>query len=120
MVLRKPARDDVSHAILNPWQECEIVTFDTRTEFFQGVIEHPPVYPSYTTPVYSNIAFAILALAYEEITKVPFEEGFSRVYNQKLGLSSTTPSQPPKDANAIIPRNESFSLFSYDLGLEAP
>ncbi|CRG87024.1 putative membrane protein C663,14c [Talaromyces islandicus] len=92
----------------------------TRQQFLQGVIEHPPVYPSYTTPVYSNIAFAILALAYEEITKVPFDVGFSRVYNHKLGLSSTTPRQPPQDANAIIPRNESFSLFSYDLGLEAP
>jgi CubicO group peptidase (beta-lactamase class C family) len=85
-----------------------------------GIIEHPPVYPSYTTPVYSNLAFAILALAYEEITKVPFDVSFSRIYNESLGLSSTTARYPPQDVDAIIPRNESFSLFSYDLGLEAP
>ncbi|KAH8691668.1 beta-lactamase/transpeptidase-like protein [Talaromyces proteolyticus] len=91
----------------------------SRKQLLDGVIQHPPVYPSYITPVYSNLAIAILALAYEEITGIPFDAGFSRIFNEKLGLSSTY-RYPPPGADAIIPHNDSFSLFSSDLGLEAP
>lgn len=89
-------------------------------EFLNGVIRHPPVYPSYTTPIYSNIAYNILGLAYENITGRTYNQGLIDLYQGKLGMSSTTPKPPGSDANAFIPYNDSFALFSYDSGLYTP
>ena len=89
-------------------------------EFLDGVITHPPVYPSYTTPAYSNNAFVILSFAYETITGQTLDQGFHDLYTGKLGMTSTTPTYPGPDADAIIPRNDSYAIFSYDIGVEGP
>jgi CubicO group peptidase (beta-lactamase class C family) len=89
-------------------------------EFLRGVIEHPPVYPSYATPTYSNLAYAILGLAYENITGRSILDGQRGTFINKLGMTSTTPTVPGPDADAIIPRNDSFALFTYDIGIQGP
>lgn len=88
-------------------------------ELLDGIMHHPPVYPSYTSPVYSNVAYQILALAYEEITGRSIDEGQLEIYSQ-LGMTSTTPTAPGSEANAIIPYNTTFSAFDYNLGLAGP
>jgi CubicO group peptidase (beta-lactamase class C family) len=90
------------------------------SEFLDGIIHHPPVYESYTTPVYSNLAYAILGLAYENITGQSIFDGQRDVFINKLGMTSTTPTAPGAGADAIIPRNDSYAIFSYDIGIQGP
>lgn len=99
-------------------QGCYLLTY-SFLELLNGIIHHPPVYPSYTSPVYSNVAYQILALAYEEITGRSIDEGQLKIYSE-LGMTSTTPTAPGSDANAIIPYNTTFSAFDYNLGLAGP
>jgi len=90
------------------------------TEFLQGVIDHPPVFPSYTTPSYSNLAYAILGLAYENITGKSLSDGMRDLYHDKLGMTSTTPTAPGDGSDAVIPRNDSYAIFTYDIGIQRP
>ncbi|KAI1609311.1 putative penicillin-binding protein [Exophiala viscosa] len=92
----------------------------SRAQFLDGIINHPPVYQSYTTPTYSNLAYAILGLAYENITGRSIFDGQRDVFIDKLGMTSTTPTVPGTGADAVIPRNDSYAVFSYDIGIQGP
>ena len=89
-------------------------------EFLEGVITHPPAFPSYTTPAYSNLAYAILGFAYETITGRTLDEGFLDTFQGKLGMTSSTPTYPGSNVDAVIPRNDSYAIFSYDIGNQGP
>ncbi len=89
-------------------------------ELFEGFLAHPPIFPSYTSPVYSNIAYVLLGFVYEKITGRNIDAGQTEVLANRLGMSSFYPRPPPKDVDAIIPKGEDFALFSYDLGLASP
>lgn len=78
------------------------------------------MYPSYTAPIYSNLAFAILGLAYENITGKSITQGQRDVFVSRLGMKSTTPTYPGCEADAIIPRNDSYAIFTYDIGIQGP
>jgi CubicO group peptidase (beta-lactamase class C family) len=84
------------------------------------VVNHPPVYPAYTAPIYSNLAYAILGLAYETITGKNISQGQRDVFIKKLGMTATTPTYPGPQADAVIPRNDSYAVFSYDIGIQGP
>jgi CubicO group peptidase (beta-lactamase class C family) len=92
----------------------------TRAQFLQGIIDHPPVNPVWYTPTYSNLAYAILALAYESATGVPFDKAVDDLFVNKLGMTSTTSHVPQGDYDAVIPRNDSYALFTYDIGIQGP
>ena len=92
----------------------------SRAQFLQGLIEHPPVNHPYYTPSYSNVAYAILGLAYENITGVSWAEATDNVFNDKLGMPSTTARLPADGYDAVIPYNDSFALFTWDIGLDGP
>lgn len=70
--------------------------------------------------MYSNIAYPLLAFAYEAITGRTFVDGFDDLYRNRLGLSSTYASPPPTDVDAIIPHNDTYATFSHDIGLQWP
>jgi CubicO group peptidase (beta-lactamase class C family) len=89
-------------------------------ELLQGVINHPPRFPSYTTAVYSNLAYVLLGLAYQNITGNPLVEAHDDLFQNVLGMHSTSASYPGIQADAIIPRNDSWAVFSYNLGLYWP
>lgn len=78
------------------------------------------MYPAYTAPIYSNLAYAILGLAYETITGKDIFQGQRGVLFERLGMTGTTPKYPGPDADAIIPRNDSYAIFSYDIGIQGP
>ncbi|KAE9373918.1 putative penicillin-binding protein [Stipitochalara longipes BDJ] len=92
----------------------------TRAQFFQGLINHPPAFKSYTTPMYSNLNYALLGLVYENITGTTVEEGWNKLYHSKLNMLSSSYVYPGLDADAIIPHNDSWAVFSYSLGIQAP
>ncbi len=93
----------------------------TRAQFLQGIIDHPPVNHPYYTPSYSNLGFAILGLAYDAASGgVPWDEAGDSLYNDKLGMLATTSHAPADGADAVIPYNDTFALFTWDIGIEAP
>lgn len=89
-------------------------------ETLQGIINHPPAFKSYSTPAYSNLAYLLLGLVYEQITGRTIDEGQADVFHNKLGATSSYPRPPTGEVDAVIPYNDSFALFSYDLGLLSP
>lgn len=91
----------------------------TWIEYLDGVIQHPPVYPPSATAAYSNMAYALLALAYENITGKTMDAGHAAIFNERLGMTSTTTSAQP-DADAIIPWNDTSAMYSDHLGLLTP
>ncbi|EXJ89929.1 hypothetical protein A1O3_02996 [Capronia epimyces CBS 606.96] len=92
----------------------------TRAQLFKGLVQHPPVFQSYEKPMYSNLNFVLLGLIYENITGVSLEQAWQKIYHEKLNMTSSTYKYPGPAADAIIPYNESFALFSYDMGLDTP
>jgi CubicO group peptidase (beta-lactamase class C family) len=104
---------------------CEILrhlqqSADSIAEFLDGIINHPPVYGPYTTPIYSNLAYSILGLVYKKITGKDMAQGFLDLYHGKLGMNSSYALYPGPKVDAVIPRNDSYALFSYDIGLSGP
>lgn len=65
------------------------------------------------------MAYVILGFAYENITGKTISQG-QLDFTKKLGMSSTTPTPPGNDVDAIIPRNDSYALWSYDLNVQDP
>jgi CubicO group peptidase (beta-lactamase class C family) len=70
--------------------------------------------------MYSNFNFVLLGLIYENITENALEQGWDNLYYDKLNMQLTTYLYPGADADAIIPYNDTWAIFSYSLGLEAP
>jgi hypothetical protein len=59
-------------------------------------------------------------MVYENITGRSFVDGYTRVFQAGLGMTSTFPDHPPEGINAIIPFNDTYSVFTYSLGLQWP
>jgi hypothetical protein len=59
-------------------------------------------------------------MVYENIKGRPFEEGFAKVFQEDLGMASTFPDHPPAEIDVVIPCNDSYSTFTYSLGLQWP
>ncbi|KAH8812245.1 putative penicillin-binding protein [Xylogone sp. PMI_703] len=91
----------------------------TRAQFLTEVINHPPVFPPYTSPVYSNMADVLLGFAYEKITGKTIGQGQLDVA-RKLGMGSTFVASPGENVDAIIPRNSTDALWNYDGNIQAP
>lgn len=81
-------------------------------------MERPVVAP-FSTPIYANPAFQILAYALENITSTSFTDIFTHNLINRLGLNSTSYSQPAT-ARAMIPFNVSASGFDQNLRDETP
>ncbi|KAK5172114.1 uncharacterized protein LTR77_003752 [Saxophila tyrrhenica] len=93
----------------------------SRAQFLQGIIDHPPVNHPYYTPSYSNLAYAILGLAYEKASGgMRWDTAADKLYNHELGMLATTAHAPAAGADAVIPYNDSYSLFTFDIGIEGP
>ncbi|KEF51238.1 uncharacterized protein A1O9_12741 [Exophiala aquamarina CBS 119918] len=102
---------------------CAAVTLCNRTEFFAIFTGRPPVYLPSTTPVYSNVAFQILAYALEEIVGQAFPEIIEQTMRKDLGLMRTALSIPTNDtftANGVIPLGLANSRWAFDGGDENP
>ncbi|KAK5047510.1 hypothetical protein LTR84_006607 [Exophiala bonariae] len=102
---------------------CGAVKLCNRTEFFEIFSDRPPVYLPSTTPVYSNVAFQILAYALEEIVGQPFPDIFEQTMRKDLGLTRTALSIPANDtftANGVIPLGLANSGWAFDGGDENP
>lgn len=90
--------------------------------YLESIVQRAPVYPSWTSPSYSNAGFDLLALAVENITGRQFRDLVKQNIFDPLNMSSSF-YIPPADLNrAVIPGNSNSSsiAFTSDYGEETP
>lgn len=91
--------------------------FCTPEQYFSGVASEAPIFPTAYTPVYSNLGFATLGHALQNIAGKPFNSLFNENLVQKLGLKGTYPNVPKTiPDNAVVPGNPNTDGWSADLG----
>ncbi|GAB1317986.1 Beta-lactamase-like protein 2 [Madurella fahalii] len=87
------------------YPECGVTAMDTggcnKEQLLQGMLISDPVAPPQTRPVYSNIAFTLLAYAVEEYTGKTYSQ-LIRELSLALNMPLTRPS-PGNDTLAVIP-----------------
>lgn len=89
-------------------------------EFLKEVNRLHPVTSTFHTPVYSNMAFQILAYALEEIAGESFVNIFQFSIIDRLRLNGTSLQPPNSTQDGIIPGDEVSSWWSANLGDASP
>ncbi|KAF4439596.1 beta-lactamase-like 1 [Fusarium acutatum] len=86
----------------------------SRKEFFQGIATQSffPITSTANTPVYSNVAYQILAYALEGMTRKPFNKSFQSSLLDPLSMKRTSLEAPKSKENAMIPENEQLSWWN--------
>ncbi|KAL6918990.1 hypothetical protein FSHL1_002971 [Fusarium sambucinum] len=86
----------------------------SRKEFFQGITAKNsfPITSSGNTPVYSNLAYQILAYAVEGMSGKSFEKSLKSSLLTPLSMKRTTLEAPKSKENAMIPENELLSWWN--------
>jgi len=74
----------------------------TGAELLDGMIKSLPVSEPWGRPVYSNIAFTIIAYVIEAATGKNYTEQLRAYITDPFGMASTRPS-PGIDEKAVIP-----------------
>ena len=91
-----------------------------QAAFLNYLVKQHPAFPTSTTPIYSNIAFQVLAYALENITNSTFESMFNAGIVQPLNLTHTTYTQPQNNSYSIIPGDPLTSWYNVNFGDEGP
>lgn len=73
-----------------------------NSDFFANWGRKNPAYAPFTTPVYSNIGYAILGLVIERVTGVSFSQYIQNAIIEPLGLNKTSIDHPIKLSDAFI------------------
>ncbi|CVK94620.1 uncharacterized protein FMAN_03645 [Fusarium mangiferae] len=86
----------------------------SRKEFFQGIMTQSffPITSTANTPVYSNVAYQILAYALEGMTGKPFSKSFQSSLLNPLSMRRTSLEAPKSKDNAMVPENEQLSWWN--------
>ncbi|KAK5074778.1 hypothetical protein LTS08_005653 [Lithohypha guttulata] len=92
----------------------------TRTTYLNSVLVSHPVYAPETLPVYSDMAYSLLAFALENITGSSFNDIFANHLIKPLNLTSTYTEAPTDLSNSIIPINDSVAVFTPSLSYLQP
>ncbi|KAF5254159.1 hypothetical protein FANTH_1041 [Fusarium anthophilum] len=91
-----------------------------RTAFFDAIRTRHPVEAAFSTPIYSNIGYHIMAYALENITGTTYPDILSRQLIFPLGLTSTSYAKPANTDMSIIPDSPSSSWYDVDTRDEGP
>ncbi|KAF9241899.1 hypothetical protein DTO013E5_6874 [Penicillium roqueforti] len=98
---------------------CGSTSTCDRKEFFRGILQTHPLTATSQTPIYSNAGYQILGYVLESIAKADFEDILLDRLIKPLNLTRSC-LQIPDPSLAVIPYNETFSWFGYQIGEEAP
>ena len=90
-----------------------------HVEFFTDFARYSPAFASGETPAYSNVAFQLLAYAYEEISGKVFATGLQSTVLTPLGLTRTSYTAPAASLG-VIPGSVSDTEWSFSMGEESP
>ncbi|KAG5808095.1 hypothetical protein H9Q71_007340 [Fusarium xylarioides] len=91
-----------------------------RTAFFDAIRTRHPVEAAFSTPIYSNIGYQIMAYALENITGTTYPDILSRQLILPLGLNPTSYAKPANSDSSIIPDSPSNSWYDVDTRDEGP
>ncbi|KAF5611204.1 beta-lactamase 2 [Fusarium subglutinans] len=91
-----------------------------RTAFFDAIRTRHPSEAAFSTPIYSNIGYQIMAYALENITGTAYPDILSRQLIFPLGLNSTSYAKPANTDMSIIPDSPSSSWYDVDTRDEGP
>ncbi|KAF5586420.1 nitrilase [Fusarium pseudocircinatum] len=80
-----------------------------RTAFFDAIRNRHPVEAAFSTPIYSNIGYQIMAYTLENITGTAYPDILLRQLILPLGLNSTSYAKPDTTDSSIIPDSPSSS-----------
>ncbi|KAI1747220.1 beta-lactamase/transpeptidase-like protein [Xylaria castorea] len=92
----------------------------SRPEFLMGINGLHPVTSTFHTPIYSNLAFQVLAYALERITNKSFYTIFQSSIIERLRLSRTSLQSPNSTHEGIIPGDEVSSWWNVNFGDASP
>ncbi|KAI1115508.1 beta-lactamase/transpeptidase-like protein [Nemania sp. NC0429] len=92
----------------------------SRAEFLAAIRGLHPVTSAFHTPIYSNLAFQILAYALERIAKKPFAAIFESTLVEGLGLKRTSLQPPSSTREGIVPGDAISSWWNVSLGDASP
>ncbi|KAK3291034.1 beta-lactamase/transpeptidase-like protein [Chaetomium fimeti] len=109
-----PALNDSSYP---PCGVIGLNTACTREQFLTGLLTADPQALPQARPVYSNIAYTILAYAIEAATGKDYTAQLHDYLTSPLGMASTI-ATPGNDSRAVIPPGE--STWGSDYGDNAP
>lgn len=88
----------------------------TLTEYLAAIMTEPPVFQSASTPVYSNNAFVLLAIALENITGKDLGSMFNESLVYALHLPGTSFDVPSSYQNGVIPGDPTTSGWDSPFG----
>jgi hypothetical protein len=92
----------------------------TRATFLESIEREHPAFAPFYGPSDSNIAFALLAFALENMTNKTFPTLMASNLLSPLHLNSTYYTSPPANASAINPFNDRTANYSADILFEDP
>jgi CubicO group peptidase (beta-lactamase class C family) len=101
--------------LLHYFKEIDLYP-NTSSEFFKGIEAQHPVTSAFHTPIYSNIAFQILAYAIEGMTNKSFDSIFESSIIEPLDLKRTSLQPPQSTQDGIIPGDELSSWWNVTTG----
>ncbi|OLN96383.1 Beta-lactamase-like protein-like protein 1 [Colletotrichum chlorophyti] len=92
----------------------------TREEFIDAIKNRrPPVYPSYQTPVYSNLGTTLVGLAVEGASNKTLEEALFETIFEPAGMNNTTYNKVPENLETMfIPADDIY--YNHDIGALDP
>lgn len=87
-----------------------------QEEFLHFVESQNPAAPSWQIPIYSNEAFQLLGIAFENITGETLSDAFNSGIADPLGLKRSFWHAPINDSNAMVANPPGAQRFDEDLG----
>jgi CubicO group peptidase (beta-lactamase class C family) len=87
-----------------------------EAEFLRLIEAQNPVASSWETPIYSNEAFQLLAMAFENITGEAISDAFESGLMEPLNLKRSFWKPPSNDSNAVVVNPPGAHRFDEDLG----
>lgn len=91
-----------------------------RQESLRLILAQHPVTSAYNTPVYSNLAYQLLAMAYEGITGEVFAEAVYSHVARPLNLTRSFWDAPANDPNIISVPFDNGTPAEWSMGIQNP
>ena len=88
-------------------------------EFFHGLLQTHPIFPTSSRPVYSNAAFQILGYVVEALGGKDFAKVLEKDLIKPLNLTHTF-YDTPSSSLGVIPNSQGKYWWDFDIGEEAP
>lgn len=89
------------------------------TEFFNGFLQGHPIFPTSTTPIYSNAAFQVIGYVVEALSHESFQTVLEKRIINPLKLTRTFYNTPSTKLG-IIPSTKGEYYWHFVMGDETP